>query len=295
MSSRLKISFDESIANDHVICWGITVALLKKSLFGKTPEERRKNIQKKVLQAVEELGIEGEFRISLLSAWVRYYVFKLETEDERYVLNILSPNSPIESFRRVLDPLKEIFEKYSENIAKPVKYTDEFMLQEWVNGIPVSEFRDGDIMKSDPETVKMIEKTIFETSKLLYRIWRDGYIYTPFEDYEVMYCNGRIVLLDITRFARRRAEENYFDHYFGVPFTPPEVLKGDSPVHRLYYRGVSEKDYFGVEKERYVELFLRGATSGCKSFEEFSQICLGHLKDTKAEKIWAISGPQQML
>lgn len=293
MSSRLKISFDENIAEDHVICWGITVALLKKSLFGKTPEERRKNIQKKVLQAVEELGIEGEFRVSMLSAWARYYVFKLEAGDERYVLNVLSPNSPIQSFRKVLDPLKEIFEKYAENIAKPVKYTDEFMLQEWVNGIPVSEFRDGDIMKGDPETVKMIEKTIFETSKLLYRLWRDGYIYTPFEDYEVMYCNGKIVLLDITRFARRNAKENYFDNYFGVPFTPPEVLKSNNPVHRLYYRGVSEKDYFGVEKEKYIELFLRGAASECRSFEEFSQICPEYV-DGKAEKIWAISSHQQM-
>ncbi|WP_456468915.1 hypothetical protein [Archaeoglobus sp.] len=297
MSSRLRVSFDGNIAEDHVICWGITVALLKKSLFGKTAEERKRVIRKKVSQAIEELGIadiagSNEFRVSMLSAWVRYYVFKLETDGRSYVLNILSPNSPIKSFRKILDPLKGLFEKYSKNIARPLAYTDEFMLQEWIDGVPLSEFRDGDIMKSDPDTVRMIEKSIFRTAKLLYQLWKDGYIYTPWEDYEVMYRNGDIILLDVTRFSKR-ADGKFFDYYYGAPFTPPDVIKpSDNPVHRLYYRGVSEKDYFGVDRKKYLKLFLMGIASECKSFEEFSRICPPELN---AESIWTISDLQQRL
>lgn len=297
MSSPLRISFDENIAEDHVVCWGITVALLKKSLFGRTPDERREVIKRKIIKAIEELELDrvaDEFRVSMLSAWVRYYVFKIDGNGKSYVLNILAPNSPINSFREILDPLKGVFEKYNENIARPIAYTDEFMLQEWVDGIPLSEFRDGDIMKSDPKTVKMIEESIFKSVKLLYSLWKDGYIYTPFEDYEAMYCKGKIVLLDVTRFSKRmNTDEEFFDCYYGIPFTPPDVLKpSDNPVNRLYFRGVSEKDYFGVDKKRYLELFLMGVASECESFEEFSSVCP---PDVDAEMIWAISNPQQRL
>ena len=296
MSSPLRISFDENIAEDHVVCWGITVALLKKSLFGKTPDERREIIKREIIRAIEELELDrvvGKFRVSMLSAWVRYYVFKIEGGGKSYVLNILSPNSPINSFREILDPLKGIFGKYGENIAKPIAYTDEFMLQEWVDGIPLSEFRDGDIMKNDPETVRMIEESIFKCVKLLYSLWKDGYIYTPFEDYEAMYSKGKIVLLDVTRFSKANTDEGFFDFYYGIPFTPPEVLKSsDNPVNRLYFRGVSEKDYFGVSRERYLELFLMGVASECESFEEFSSVCP---PDVNPETIWAISNPQQKL
>lgn len=284
----MRISFDDNIAEDHVICWGITVAIPKKYLFGKTREERKEKIKKKIIQAIEELDVasmagSNEFRVTMLSAWVRYYVFKLDTDNCSYVLNILSPNSPVESFRKILDPLTDLFEKYSKNIAKPIVYTDNFMLQEWVKGIPISEFKDGDIMKSDEETVRKAEIAIFKTAKLLYRLWKDGYIYTPLEDYEVMYVNDDIVFLDITRFSKRNLPDRmFFDFYYGAPFTPPDIIKPSNvSLSRLYYRGVSEKDYFGVEREKYIKLFLKGVASECRSFDEFKLVC-----PNLAEKIW---------
>ncbi len=276
---NFRTTFDDNIADDQVICWGITVGLPKDSLFGTTIEERRKRIREKILKAFEELDIpkiarSSEFRVSMLSAWTRYYVFKIETEGGSYVLNVLSPNSTIESFKSLLDPLQNLLKKYSRNFAKPLAYSDEFMLQEWVPGIPLSEFKEGDIMRRDDETLRIAEICIFKTAKLLYRLWKDGYIYSPWEDYEAMYFDGDIVLLDITRLSKSK-KGNFYDFYFGVPFTPPEVVKPKNfdPVYRLYFRGVSEIDYFGTSRERYVELFLKGIASECESFEEFREVC----------------------
>ena len=271
MSFRLKI--DDSVTADHVICWGISVALLKKSLFGSTPEERRKRIEEKILQAIEELGLNKmaeEFRVSLLSAWVRYYVFRVETDSKTFVLNVLSPNSPVRSFKEILDPLQGLFEKFKEEIAVPVAYSEEFMVQEWIDGLPLSELRDGDIMKGDGESRKIIEKSIYLTARLLYRLWKEGYVYSPWEDYEAMYSNGRILLLDVTRFEKRPEGESFLQHYYGAPFCAPDVLKDPTnPVNRLYFRGTSERDYFGVERERYEKLFLKGLWDECRSEEEF--------------------------
>jgi len=271
MNFRLRV--DENVAADHVICWGVTVALLKKSLFGSTPEERRKVVEQKVKDAIDKLQLSklsDEFEVSLLSAWVRYYVFKLKAGDETFVLNILSPNSPIKSFRLILDPLKPLFEKFRKEIAVPIAYTDEFMLQEWIDGIPLSELREGSIMKRDRESVKIIEESIYLTSKLLYRIWREGYAFSPWEDYEAIYKKDKIILLDVTRFSKKPENENFVQHYFGVPFCPPEVLKDTkNPVNRLYFRGVDESDYFGVKKSRYIELFLKGLREECRDDEEF--------------------------
>ncbi len=286
---NFRTIFDSSIADDQVICWGITVGLPKDSLFGATIEERKERIQEKILKAFEELDVpkiagSSEFRISMLSAWTRYYVFKIETGKGNYVLNVLSPNSTIGSFKSLLDPLQDLLKKYSQNFAKPLAYSDEFMLQEWVPGIPLSEFKDGDIMRRDDETLRIAEICIFKTAKLLYRLWKDGYIYSPWEDYEAMYFDGDIVLLDITRLSKSR-KENFYDFYFGVPFTPPEVIKPKNlnPVYRLYFRGVSEIDYFGTSRKRYVELFLKGIASECGSFEEFREVCP---PDIDAGKIW---------
>ncbi len=271
MSFRLKI--DDSVTADHVICWGISVALLKKSLFGSTPEERREKIKEKILQAIEEFDLQrtgDEFRVSLLSAWVRYYVFRVESNTKTFVLNVLSPNSPVKSFREILDPLKNLFEKFRDEIAVPIAYTDEFMLQEWISGLPLSELRDGDIMKSDEKSRRIIEKSIYLTARLLYRLWKEGYVYSPWEDYEAMYRDGKIILLDVTRFEKRPDNECFLQHYYGAPFCAPDVLKDtQNPVNRLYFRGTSERDYFGVERKKYEELFLKGLRDECRSEEEF--------------------------
>ncbi len=280
--------FDDSIADDQVICWGVTVGLPKNTLFGATVEERREKVREKILRAFEELDIpkiagSSEFRVSLLSAWTRYYVFKIETEKRSYVLNVLSPNSTIESFKSLLSPLQDLLRRYSQNFAMPLAYTDEFMLQEWVPGIPLSEFKDGDIMRRDDETLRMAETCIFKTAKLLYRLWKDGYIYSPWEDYEVMYFNEDVVLLDVTRLSKSRGE-SFYEFYFGVPFLSPDVLRSKDPVYRLYFRGVSEIDYFGTSRKRYVELFLKGVASECESFEEFRDVCPS---DVDARKMWS--------
>ncbi|AAB88967.1 hypothetical protein [Archaeoglobus fulgidus] len=276
MSFRLRI--DDSVTADHVVCWGVTVALLKKSLFGSTPEERKRRVEEKISQAVVELGLEGlsdEFRVSMLSAWVRYYVFRVDAGEKTFVLNVLSPNSPVKSFRDILDPLRGLFEKFRENIAVPVAYTDEFMLQEWINGLPLSELRDGDVMRSDEKSRRIIEESIYLTARLLYRLWKEGFVYSPWEDYEAMYCDGKIVLLDVTRFEKKPSNESFLQHYYGAPFCPPDVLKDPkSPVNRLYFRGTSERDYFGVEREKYEELFLKGIRDECGSEQEF-KILLG--------------------
>ncbi len=279
-------SFDDNIADDQVICWGITVGLLRDSLFGSTREERRRRVQEKIFNAFEELDLPGitgssRFRISLLSAWTRYYVFKIETEGKKYVLNVLSPNSTISSFRKVLDPLKNVFKKYSQNIARPLAYSDEFLLQEWIPGVPLSELKEGDMMMRDEKTLRTAETCIFKTAKLLYRLWKDGYVYTPWDDYEVMHYRDDVILLDLTRFSRKE-DDNFYDFYFGVPFTPPDVIKQKNPAYRLYFRGVSEIDYFGTSRKRYVELFLKGIASECESLEEFMEVC-----PPDARKTWS--------
>ncbi len=276
MSFRLKI--DENVTADHVVCWGVSVALLKKSLFGSTPEERRRRIEEKISQAIEELSLKemaDEFSVSMLSAWVRYYVFRIDAAGKTFVLNVLSPNSPVRSFKDILDPLEGLFEKFKDDIAVPIAYTDEFMLQEWIDGIPLSELRDGDMMKNDEKSRKIIEGSIYLTARLLYRLWKEGYSYTPWEDYEAMYCDGRIVLLDVTRFERKPLNESFLQYYYGAPFCAPDVLKNPTnPVNRLYFRGTSERDYFGVERRRYEELFLKGVWDECDDEEEFREATL---------------------
>ena len=89
-----------------------------------------------------------------------------------------------------------------------------------------------------------------------------GYVYHPWEDYEAMLKGNDIVLLDITRLIKKRlSEEDFVDFYFGVPFCSPEIIKPkrrDDPAIRLYWRGISERDYFGTDRSNYLKLFLEG-------------------------------------
>ncbi len=278
----MRVIFEDNIADDQVECWGISVPLLKKSLFGKTREERYERVRSIVLEAIETFSdyIQGDIRVSLASAWTRYYVFRIEA-DRTYALNVIAPNSELESFRKIVDAVSQLIEAFPHNVAKPLACTDEFMLQEWIDGLPLSEFRDGDIIK-DVENAK---RCIPMASYLLWKFNELGFVYYPWDDYEVALCDGRLVFLDVTRFVRRRLRpEEFFDFYFGAPFTPPEIVKpSDDPAHRLYWRGVSEKDYFGTSRREYVELFLAGVAAACENYETFLRVC-----DADAEKIWKI-------
>ncbi len=288
----MKVKFDENIAEDQVECWGISVPLLKDTLFASSREERRRIVEKKVLEAVNVFlptiesfcGKVDEITVSLASAWTRYYVFKLDVsadETATFALNVLAPNSPLKSFKDVVENVKEVVRKFPQNVAKPLTATNEYMLQEWVTGKPLSDFRDGDILRD----VENARKCIPMVAELLYRLNCEGYVYYPWDDYEVM-LSDTIVLLDITRFVRRRLRhEEFFDFYFGAPFTPPEIIKPSSnPAHRLYWRGVSEKDYFGTSREEYIRLFLLGVAKVCKSYEEFLKVCTN--LDVEPEEIW---------
>jgi len=290
----MRVKFDGNIGTDTIECWGITIHLLKSILFGKTEEERRKRIKEILSEKLEEIlpkiektcGHIEEVRISLASAWTRYYVFRLDCfgdEKNVFALNLLSPNSPLKSFKNFERTIRDILKKFPENIAKPLYISDDVMLQEWVNGKLLSDFKDGDIL-IDEEGAK---ECIPITSAFLYRLKKEGYVYTPWDDYEVVLKNGRIILLDLTRFVRKElSEEEFFEFYYGAPFTPPEIIKPhpENPAHRLYWRGVSDKDYFGTDRKEYVRLFLLGVAKECDSFDEFRRVCGSRIKDV--EGLW---------
>ena len=268
----MKVHIDENIANDFVICWGLIVRLPKYALFGKTREERRRNLEEKIMEILKEIPFSFESaKVSLASAWVRYYVFELELDGRKFALNILSPNSSIKSFKNLDFPDK--------GIARPVFLSEEFMLQEWIEGIPLSEFREGFILKQD----ERIEKCITLTAELLYELFKLGYIYEPWEDYEAVLREKEIVLLDLTRFSRRNLKRREFlKNYYGAPFFSPDLIVNDER-NRIFWRGTSERDYFGASREKYEELFLKGIARACDSFEEFLDVAQN---EDKARSIW---------
>ncbi len=287
----MKLIFDDNIADDQVECWGISVPLLKFTLFSEDRDERFRIISDKITNAI--LEFEGVFKslnpekisVSLASAWTRYYVFLVEVDgktSKKFALHVLSPDSSIKSFVDVVENIRDVLSTFPENIAKPIAYSREFMLQEWVEGVPLSEFRDGDILRN----VDDAKKCIPIVSEILYKLNELGYVYYPWDDYELIFNGETIIFLDITRFVRKKLKPSeFFDFYFGAPFTPPEIIKpSKNPAHRLYWRGVSEKDYFGTSREEYIKLFLAGVAKVCKSFEEFIEICNNYTND--AEIIW---------
>ncbi|MEM1578593.1 MAG: hypothetical protein QXN34_04330 [Archaeoglobaceae archaeon] len=271
----MKVVFDDSIGNDFLICWGVTVRLPKYSLFGETRGERIRKVKEKILAAINEFSLDkfDSIHVKLASAWVRYYVFELSVNGERFALNILSPNSPIKSFQNLEFP-------FIEEIAKPLAVCDEFMLQEWVEGVPLSELRDGFLLR-DEEKAKMCIKL---ASKLLYKIFKLGYVYTPWEDYEAILKGSKLFLLDVTRFVRKHLNpEEFFRFYYGAPFSSPELLVEDEK-NRVFWRGISEKDYFGTSRKEYERIFLEGIAEVCKEFEEF--LLLSGMNEEEARKIW---------
>ncbi len=289
----MKLIFDENIADDQVECWGISVPLLKSTLFSEDRNERFRIISEKIERAISEFDeifkpINPErIYVSLASAWTRYYVFLVKAVgkiSKKFALHVLSPDSTIRSFDDVVKNIQDVITTFPSNIAKPIAYSKEFMLQEWVDGTPLSEFRDGDILR-DVEDAK---KCIPLVSEILYKLNELGYVYYPWDDYELIFNGATIIFLDLTRFVKKRlSPSKFFDFYFGVPFTPPEIIKpSKNPAHRLYWRGVSEKDYFGTSKEEYIKLFLSGIAKVCKSFEEFTEICNGYIDD--AESTWRL-------
>ncbi len=277
-----KLVFDENIGDDSVTCWGVSVPILKSSLFGRTREEREEAIKRKILEIVsrDEMSflLNAKFvRISLASAWVRYYVFRVEAHFdnsiERFALNVIAPGSPLKSFKSVVSEIERIINTFPDNLAKPIIVGEDFMLQEWVDGKPLSEFRDGDIMRD----VEEARKCISPVARFLYRLKKMGFVYHPWDDYEVVVRNGEPVFLDVTRFERRELDaEDFLDFYYGAPFTPPEVIKpSDNPAHRLYWRGVRDEDYFGAERDEYLRLFLEGVAEACESRDEFEKVVSG--------------------
>ncbi|MEM4524343.1 MAG: hypothetical protein QXF29_04480 [Archaeoglobaceae archaeon] len=267
----MKVLFDENLADDYVICWGVTVRLPKYALFGNTREERRRNWERKLLEILKDLPISFErASVRLASAWVRYYVFELKLDNRKFALNVLSPNSILSSFKDIDFP--------DIGIAKPLLISEDYMLQEWVEGIPLSEFRDGFIMKND----ERVRDCIKLTANLLYRLSKQGYVYKPWEDYEAVLRGKEIVLLDPTRFSRENPE-NFFEFYYGAPFSSPDILKNDER-NRILWRGISERDYFGTSREEYEDLFLQGIAMASDDFEEFLRVSC--IDEERARMIW---------
>lgn len=267
----MKVFFDDNIGEDSVICWNVTVRLPKYTLLGSTREERRRNWEKKILEILAEFDFES-VSVRLASAWVRYYVFELFADGKRFALNVLSPNSPIQDFRGLDFP--DI-----EEVARPLVVSKDYMLQEWVEGIPLSEFRDGFSMKHED----LAKECIGLTARLLYRIFKLGYLYSPWEDYEAVF-NGKIVLLDLTRFVERDIRrEEFFPYYYGAPFSSPDVLV-ENERNRVFWRGTSEKDYFGTSRKEYERLFLEGVASVCDDFDEF--LAVSRLEESEARTLW---------
>ncbi|MFN3383439.1 MAG: hypothetical protein ACK401_00910 [Archaeoglobaceae archaeon] len=268
----MKVLFDDSIGDDSLVCWGVTVRLPKYALFGVTREERKRNWEKKILEILAEFDFD-EVSVKLASAWVRYYVFEVFADNEKFALNILSPNSPIKDFREIDFPK-------IENIAKPLVISQDYMLQEWVEGLPLSEFREGFSMKRED----LARECIKSTAKLLYEIFKLGYLYNPWEDYEAVLSKGKILLLDLTRFIRRNiGKEDFLPYYYGAPFSSPDILVEDER-NRVFWRGTSEKDYFGVSKEEYEKLFLEGIASVCDNFDDF--LAISKLNEREAKTLW---------
>ncbi len=285
----MRVIFDRNIGSDVIYAWGVSVPIFRRYLFGKTEEERKRKIKEKIGDCLDsivpiierKIGSEvREVRVSLESAWTRYYVFKLNVNNRfNFALNILSPNSPIKSFKRYRDIAEDVCRRFKDNVAEVIAIDREFMVQRWVDGVPLSNFKDGNVIV-DVERAKMCIPLVVS---LLYRLNKAGYVYTPWDDYEAMLKDDKIVLLDITRFVRRRLdEEEFLEFYYGVPFTSPEILKSsDDPSHKLYWRGVCEKDYFGTSRDEYVRLFMIGVCLACETFDEVERVCKP-LKDSVA-------------
>ncbi len=289
----MRVKFEDNVYSDTIECWGITVVIPRRHLFGRSKEERRKNIIKIINEKIEmilptierDLGEICEIDVSLESAWVRYYVFKIECFGEkgikRYALNILSPNSPIDSFKRFEKIANDLILNFPNNVAKPIYISDDTLLQEWIDGKPLSEFKDGDLIVDEEKAKKLIPMT----TSLLYRFKKKNYVYTPWEDYEVMLKGNDLILLDLTRFKKTNLKDcDFFDFYFGVPFTQPYAIKGRDS---FYWRGVSEKDYFGTNRRDYIRLFLLGVAMECENFEEFRNVCKFVVDDETVEELWA--------
>lgn len=268
----MRVLFDENIGDDSLVCWNVTVRIPKYALFGATREERKRNWEKKILEILSEFEFES-VSVRLASAWVRYYVFEILADGRRFALNVLSPNSPIVDFREIDFP--DI-----ENIAKPLVISRDYMLQEWIDGLPLSEFREGFSMKRED----LAEECIKLTAELLYKIFKLGYLYCPWEDYEAIFSDGKIILLDLTRFTRKSIEkEKFFSYYYGAPFSSPEILV-ENEINRVFWRGTSEKDYFGTSREKYEKLFLEGIANACDDFEEF--LAVSRLDESEARSLW---------
>lgn len=270
----MRVLFDDNIGDDSLICWGVTVRLPKYALFGNTKEERKRNWEKKILEILSDLELDSDtVRVRLASAWVRYYVFELIADGKKFALNVLSPNSPISDFRSVEFP--EI-----KNVAKPIVVSEDYMLQKWIEGLPLSELREGFSIKNEG----LAKLCIRLTAELLYKIFKIGYLYTPWEDYEAVLCGYEIVLLDPTRFVRKNiGEEEFFQYYYGAPFSSPDILF-ENEINRIFWRGTSDKDYFGTDREKYEELFMEGVANACENFEEF--LSISGLEERKARSLW---------
>ena len=290
----MRVIFEDNIGNEAIECWGITIHLPKDILFGESREERKKVISELIYEKLEsiipKIGDFKEIKVSLASAWTGYYVFKIECVEEKvnFALNVLSPKSPLKSFKRFREIITDICKKFPENVAKPLFISDDVMLQEWVEGKLLSDFKRGDILIDEGNAKKCIPLT----SSFLYKLKKAGYVYTPWDDYEVVLKDNNIVMLDLTRFKRENLpDEEFFDFYYGAPFTPPEVIKPhpENPAHRLYWRGVSDKDYFGTDRKEYVRLFLTGVAKECESFEEFKRVCdpvVKRMNIKNIEELW---------
>jgi len=214
-----------------------------------------------------------EIRITHISAWMGYHVFCMEikkglkkakgvvidrrnTDMAKVAINLLPSTEKRPIFRNYW----EIGKKASKTgyIARPICISEDgrLFVQEWIDGIPISSI-------TGKEWKKMKKKIISLIFEAQGHLNREGIIFFPLMDYEIMYIEnegGKIVFLDITRLKSGEY--------------------GAEELYKLCQRSAINNTPVKVED------FLEGISKAYKTFEEFLDFISGWNIDLDLEEIW---------
>ncbi|AGK61560.1 hypothetical protein Asulf_01583 [Archaeoglobus sulfaticallidus PM70-1] len=167
-----------------------------------SPKEIKEELSSKLFDEgllFELIGMDAlndaDIVIEHVSCWMQYHVFRLEVRDEktiRVALNLLPSSQKEPLFKHYWKSAKKAWE--AGVVAEPLLLSKDgrLFIQEWVDGIPVSEIVGEEWIKKKEEIITSICNSILE----LYKV---GYAFHPLTDYEVMLKDGKAIFLDITR------------------------------------------------------------------------------------------------
>jgi hypothetical protein len=181
------------------------------------------------LHGVDE-GEVGEVVIDHVSCWMQYHVFRLGVRvGEEYfnvAINLLPPSQKEGIFLKSWELAKRAFT--AGTTPEPLLLSEDgrLFVQEWVNGVVVSEITGEVWLMEKDRTLKLICDSIR-------RLFQKRLVFYPISDYEIMIKDERALFLDITRFREIDGE----DIEVILPFYRNALIKNCRIVDLLY------KDY----------------------------------------------------